>query len=94
MTDTCKSCDTRFENVERNEDGAPEIPGQFCAGETCRTFLCAGGCTEHLSFVCFSCGERFCNEHLVQFEDRKWCTGCAAEARIQAEEEAGEESHG
>lgn len=77
MNTTCTNCHTTFRNVDRNEDGAPEIPEQvLCAHPDCETYLCPSGCME-LSFVCSACNRRFCNVHRPLLVDGEtFCAEC------------------
>jgi len=64
-TATCITCSHVFYRLERDEDGAPEIPGQKCAIPECETWICEAGCSDHHSLHC-ECGRRVCQEHIVQ----------------------------
>jgi hypothetical protein len=86
---TCPTCDARY-NCDRDEDGAPELPGQRCADPTCPAWLCPN-CLEHHSFHCDGCGERFCSDHAVQIPDGtprplKCCVACAAVLALEEPE--------
>lgn len=71
MTMTCKTCHSAFRNVDRDEDGTPEIPEQIiCAHPDCETHLCPAGCVE-LSFGCEAWTKRFCNVHLSRQHRRQ-----------------------
>jgi ribosomal protein L32 len=73
-TATCITCSTVYR--DRDEDGAPEIPGQRCASPDCPVWICDGECSEHFSFVC-ECGGRFCPEHRVELYGMSLCLSCA-----------------
>jgi hypothetical protein len=79
MTATCTHCESKFTNVDRNEDGSPAIETTRCAHPGCEVYLCHAGC-EHLSFACDACGRRFCSEHKVTLDELPYSLGCAVEA--------------
>jgi hypothetical protein len=79
MTAKCTTCATVFRACERDEDGAPELPGQLCADPACGAWICDGGCAEHLSFVCDGCAGRFCGFHRIAIDGLNCCCVCAAE---------------
>jgi hypothetical protein len=80
MTATCPYCDTQFHNVDRSEDGAPEVPeARRCAQPGCEVELCKAGC-EELSFECEGCSKRFCQEHDVRIYGMPHCLPCALDA--------------
>lgn len=78
MTATCKVCDTRFTNVDRDDDGAPYLETTRCAHPGCEVYLCAAGC-EHLSFACDGCGARVCESHGLHFAYERLCISCATD---------------
>lgn len=82
MNTTCPNCTSLFRNVDRDEDGRPEVPeSQKCASRYCETRLCPAGCQE-LSFSCAGCNQRFCNDHLHLVDGLKFCRDCYEESRL------------
>ncbi len=83
-THTCPNCGTDFDRLplDYDEDGQgyAVLETQACAEATCGKLLCH--CCE--SFQCDSCGELYCQAHLVLIPDGadrplRCCAACAAE---------------
>jgi hypothetical protein len=91
MDAICSTCATMFRGVDRNEDGAPEIPDTVkCASEDCEAWLCPV-CREHFAFECDACGHWFCNQHMIVTIDRlKLCGPCHLDIPVLDYEDGGE----
>lgn len=78
-TAECPTCNTTFHNLDRDEDGRPEIPDtKPCNSPGCEARFCSAAC-EHLTFSCEGCGKRFCLEHKVDLGEL-YCGPCALDA--------------
>ena len=72
----CPVCGTVFRGVDRDEDGAPEVPAAGpCALAACGRTFCTEGCEER-TFVC-DCGHRFCRDHAIAAAGVELCPECA-----------------
>src|SRR5437899_3236814 len=78
MNSECETCGSLFHGVDRDEDGAREVPGQKCDDEFCRKWICKAGCQE-LSFECDGWGHKFCESHQINFQSMRLCIGCLQE---------------
>lgn len=87
MKAKCPNCNSTF-TCDRNEDGQPEIPDvQKCAVEWCEVYLCPKDC-QHLSFVCFGCGQRVCQMHpSLQMSGEIYCIMCMPDIVANTPEE-------
>ena len=78
-TAVCPTCQTRFAHLDRNEDGAPELPvASRCRHPGCEARFCGPEC-DPWSFLC-ECGRRFCRTHAVDLFGMKLCLPCAVQA--------------
>ena len=91
MTATCRTCETVFENADRNEDGAPEVPDTVkCSDPDCEVYLCPV-CPEHGAFECDLCYHQYCQRHmLVTIGREKLCGFCHLNLPVLDYEDGGE----